>query len=717
MVSTRGKKIKFDMDPSEIEFDDESDAERPAKRAAKRRKTQRSKYGEDDGAFTPGSSPSKKKGKAALIQNQLITRRSGRSGKLRDLMNMPVDIFAEICSYLDPHDLRRLALTGKRLWDILMTKEVRHIWKTALTSVPNLPECPSDLNEPQYVCLMYSAECYTIGCTSRGTKADWFHRVRFCSTCYESKMAGGWTQSKRQSSLSELGIKESTLSRIQEYFNSRPVMRSYSFPLCYYIEALKKAAGNYEALSNEETGEYLASLKDTRDYRVQTGCAMKEWKSDHMNSRARDIEAEKDARFKSIKAKLLEMGWERRDFPMYNQEFRGLVMKDQKFTPKIWQNIKFKLELLLETSRNERLEREKRQRRRNREKATCDFYRQIARETMGHAFKHSSVDSILPSMEEVLALPSIKSLLEEDTETITEGQWNQVSPDIRYIVAEWWRDTLGLLVDSLEGDTGSQPHKARKGDEGTLNSNQGNETEELILASIAALESKLSYATSVFRCSDHKKVYWYPYNIAHGLSRRCFSSRSKVLDRIQPLDSGGQQLVRRLLTDLKLDPETTRSSEVVFEDQAQKTFLCTRCDERVARYMALDELIDHYLGHQKWFDNVTDAVRSSPDSCYPPQAVNTELPKILNDHDWVSRDELLARQDDKQTREAVLKLQSHFLKGELTDPLPDMDESGSQGDSLAAFFRTETKELRTSLLNQKDSVAHPVEVSHAISEI
>ncbi|KIO33094.1 hypothetical protein M407DRAFT_65783, partial [Tulasnella calospora MUT 4182] len=85
-----------------------------------------------------------------------------RGGKLRDLMNMPVDIFTEICFYLGPHDLRRLALTSKRLWDILMTKEVRHIWKATLASVPDLPECPSDLNEPQYICLLYSSECYTI---------------------------------------------------------------------------------------------------------------------------------------------------------------------------------------------------------------------------------------------------------------------------------------------------------------------------------------------------------------------------------------------------------------------------------------------------------------------------------------------------------------------------------------------------------------------------
>ncbi|KAG8894075.1 hypothetical protein FRC00_009581, partial [Tulasnella sp. 408] len=495
-----------------------------------------------------------------------------------------------------------------------------------------------------------------------------------------------------------LGIKESTLSQIQEYFSSRPVMRSYSFPLCYYIEALKKAGGDYEALSQEEAGEYLSTLKGTRDYKVEVrkttlGCLdcnqsaycdlsflLPDWASNE--------EVEVESNLFSIEVKLLEMGWERKDFPMYNKEFRGLVFKDQKLTPKIWQNIKWKLEPLLETRRKERLEEEKRQRRRDRESAICDFYHQIARETMGNPFQHSKVDYIVPKMDEVLALPSIQPLLEEDTETVTNEQWIQVAPDVRYIVTKWWRDTLEQLVDSLERDTGARSNEANKGDEGTLDLTPENKTEEAILASIEALGSKLSYATSVFRCGDsyHKKVYWFPHNIIHGLSGHYRFGMSQLLDKIRPLDSVGQRLVRRLLTDLKLDPETARSSEVVFEDPTRKNFLCTRCDESVARYMGFGELIEHYLDHAKRFNDVTEAVRTSPDSRYQPQAVNTELPRIVNDHDWVSRDGLLARQDDNETKEAVLKSQGNFLTGGLTDPLYHMDGSGPQFDLLAEFF-------------------------------
>lgn len=322
-----------------------------------------------------------------------------------------------------------------------------------------------------------------------------------------------------------------------------------------------------------------------------------------------DLPEKRPVSSNSIKAKLLEMGWERSDFPMDNKEFRGLVLKDQKLTPKsglaleplpnpltfivVWKNIKWKLEPLLETSRNERLEREKRQRRRSRENAIRAFYHQIAQKTMGDPFQNSRVGSILPKTEEILALPSIQLLLEEDTETVTEGQWSQVAPDVQYIVTVWWRDTLEQLVDSLERDTGNRPHEASKGDEETLNSTPEKETEGAILASIEALKIKLSSVRSVFCCSDRhpRKLYWFPHNITHGLSGHNFSSRSDLLDKIRPLDAYGQHLVRRLLTDLRLDPEMVRSSEVVYGKQTPTNFLCTRCDEKVARYMSLKGLV------------------------------------------------------------------------------------------------------------------------------
>ncbi|KIO33106.1 hypothetical protein M407DRAFT_17972 [Tulasnella calospora MUT 4182] len=690
MVTTREKKIKFDPDPSDGEPDGELDLEQPAVPAPKRRKSNKPQFTDDDPALNPGPSSEKGKEKATSDQNQLIIRRSTKGGKLRDLMNMPVDIFTEVCSYLGPYDLRRLALTSKRLWDILMTKEARHIWKTSLASVLDLPECPTDLNEPQYVCLLYSSECYTIGCTSRGSKADWFHRVRFCSACHDVKMANHWDFTFNQSV--KLGLRFSTLNAIQDYFDSHHVMRlgsnyhqrrTYSMrknnERHFYIEALKKAGRDYEALSRAESVDYLSNLKVKREYWLETGTAMVEWKNNQLASRAEDIAAEKSARFESIKAKLLEMGWDEKDFPMSNKTFKDLLLKDQKLTPKIWQNIKPKLEPLLQSSRAERLASEKRQRRMNREVAIRRFYSQIGRDIMDLPFENCRLSSFPPKTDDIFALPSIKPLLDDDTETVEEERWIQVAPEVRLVVAKWWRDSLKQLADSVENTATASPNETNVKEEST--ENQEAKTAETIFAEIEVLKDKLSHATTVFFCKDTscvRRIWWFPDFIRHSSSSHYCYNMGDLSVQLRPLEHEGRELVRRLLKDLRLDPETARSSDDVVNDQSQKTFLCTRCDERVAKYMTFSELIGHYLEAQKWFNDVTEAVRKSPDSYYPSRTVNSQLPKIVNDHDWVSRDAVLVREDDNETRDTVLQLQVAFRKASLADPLCDTKGIGGE---------------------------------------
>lgn len=92
-------------------------------------------------------------------------------------------------------------------------------------------------------------------------------------------------------------------------------------PYCY-MEVVKKAGLEYDALSHEKATEYLSLLKERCDYRLQvretrsryqapepnpltgqyldwfqTGTAMVKWENTQLASRAREIAAEKDTRF------------------------------------------------------------------------------------------------------------------------------------------------------------------------------------------------------------------------------------------------------------------------------------------------------------------------------------------------------------------------------------------------------------------------------------
>ncbi|KAG8927603.1 hypothetical protein FRC00_002034 [Tulasnella sp. 408] len=444
----------------------------------------------------------------------------------------------------------------------------------------------------------------------------------------------------------------------------------------YYIEALKRAGREYEALPRERANGYLSRLQAMSIYRVKTGTAMLKWKRSQLASRADDIAAEKNARFESIKEKLLDMGWDEKDFPISNKEFRDLVYKDQKLTAKVWQNIQPKLQVQLETYRAWRLEQEKQQRRSSRESATTKFYHQLGLAVLNLPFEHWDLISVLPKVEEVFAIPSIKALLEDDTETVTEEQWIDVAPDARLFLLKWWRDRLKRLTDRMENNAVAPATKTKRR---TKAATSKTETAEEVSAAIEEMQAKLSFTTAAWSCDGcyHKDVVWFPHAIRHILYCHSPNGMDGVLDILRPLQPNDQKLVERLLKDLKLDPKTAKTEPPV-DDQSQKNLLCTRCDERVAIYMSWNELVDHFREAQRWFEGVTEAVKKSPKSCYPSRPAKSKLPKIVDDHGWTGRDALLVRRDDQRTKEAVLKLQSEFMKQGLNDPSCDTEGIGGE---------------------------------------
>lgn len=109
----------------------------------------------------------------------------------------------QIFSRLDPLDVLRLAQTTKALREVLMRRSARFIWKKALTNV-DLPQCPSDMTEPEYTRLAYDSHCYvssllqsivesSLTISSQYCNAQriqlilWVFRKRCCKKCTAEK--------------------------------------------------------------------------------------------------------------------------------------------------------------------------------------------------------------------------------------------------------------------------------------------------------------------------------------------------------------------------------------------------------------------------------------------------------------------------------------------------------------------------------------------------
>ncbi|EGO01220.1 hypothetical protein SERLA73DRAFT_134513 [Serpula lacrymans var. lacrymans S7.3] len=91
------------------------------------------------------------------------------------------DVIFHLCTFLHPMDLLNLARTSKPFRQLLMSKSSAFIWKFSRLQVEDMPQCPPDLNEPQYANLAFGLYCQN--CGKVGQCLFWQFRARYCTSC------------------------------------------------------------------------------------------------------------------------------------------------------------------------------------------------------------------------------------------------------------------------------------------------------------------------------------------------------------------------------------------------------------------------------------------------------------------------------------------------------------------------------------------------------
>lgn len=65
----------------------------------------------------------------------------------------------KVAVHLHPVDLLKFARLSIDFRALFMSRASKSIWRNVLSQVVRLPQCPEDLNEPQYANLMFETFC------------------------------------------------------------------------------------------------------------------------------------------------------------------------------------------------------------------------------------------------------------------------------------------------------------------------------------------------------------------------------------------------------------------------------------------------------------------------------------------------------------------------------------------------------------------------------
>ncbi|KAF9478496.1 hypothetical protein BDN70DRAFT_781422, partial [Pholiota conissans] len=69
-------------------------------------------------------------------------------------MDLPMDLTYEIAKYLSVYDLQNFIRLSKRFRAVFLRRSASTVWRQCIANSPDLPPCPPDMTEPQYVSFM-----------------------------------------------------------------------------------------------------------------------------------------------------------------------------------------------------------------------------------------------------------------------------------------------------------------------------------------------------------------------------------------------------------------------------------------------------------------------------------------------------------------------------------------------------------------------------------
>lgn len=402
-----------------------------------RKRTRKQNTDDAEAASTP-----KQKGKAKATTASAYRGRN--VGKLARLLEMPVDIFCEISQHLKPIDLIQLSRSSKSFNHMLTSRSSKSIWRAARGAFPDLPDCPSDLSEPGYAKLVFLKECHECS-VNRVMKADFELRTRLCRHCRTTRVVNGNVLLVQVPNLTE-ELLECLPSEHSWYMRGSCRMRTFlktsaerivkdyhkAVPSTLPPAELEKAKSDFIASKQALLKESETHAKELERW------VMKQAQAKHHT----DNEAIKRRR-DAIRAKLLELGYAEEDIPPthynhFSHEWNNMLQQPRDLTPRIWNNIRPKLESIIQDYKVYREEKQRMSRHTDRIK-----------ELKGHlvvllADMRADDPNFLFNAESAYDLPTCVSLVQANS------SWNPITMEIWSEAKDQVQSEILAKIDAQE---------------------------------------------------------------------------------------------------------------------------------------------------------------------------------------------------------------------------------------------------------------------------
>ncbi|KAF9235124.1 hypothetical protein BU15DRAFT_65102 [Melanogaster broomeanus] len=359
------------------------------------------------------------------------------AGRLAGLMELPMDILFEIFGHLMPLDVLRLARTTKQFRRVLMHRSSLSVWIAARKNVPDLPNCPPYLSEPQFANLVFDTHCHE--CLSPNIRSvDWRIGRRICSKCAKDCMVDDYSVFSGESVFKAVPSKYGKRGRPSYYFKD--------------LQEFQQTRASF--LDLEERDKFVKDRQALVFDMEKHGALLDSWAANQAKDRSEQLDDLRRERKEAIIEKLTELGWgpEIEQIPYRDDlSHQRLVKQPTRLTPRIWANIQTEMISYMEQMKSQRLERERKALVISRKKIAVSILR-------AYKISHLPLTDVMPEPMDFCAIPQVLEILELPTEAeVTESMFAPVVEKMDELIAEWRNRILSSLVQKVKDSLYSKP--------------------------------------------------------------------------------------------------------------------------------------------------------------------------------------------------------------------------------------------------------------------
>ncbi|EPS97644.1 hypothetical protein FOMPIDRAFT_1052210 [Fomitopsis schrenkii] len=334
----------------------------------------------------------------------------GRTGGLRNMPNMPLDILIEIFSYLHPLDLLDLARTTKPFRALLMSRSFAGVWRASRKLIQELPVCPGHLSEPAYANLVFSSHCHN--CLKPNVKSIiWEFMARYCRPCKKIMTV----KITDKHTCAEFFCMQ--YAELSPLVNMSPLKASCIYHLPQ-LQQVKQAWEEYHD-DKEKWSKYVEEQKKRAEAIQDHAYDCVEWMESVGADKEYRLEKVREKRLQFIVARLREMGWEdeieRLPEDLFPLSDHPQVRMAREISERTWEKIRGELASYMRRLKEHRIT-EERSTILHIRLHTLDAVINKLRSEAGRSY----VTEFLPKFPDYALMPEFRTLMEAPTEDMLD---------------------------------------------------------------------------------------------------------------------------------------------------------------------------------------------------------------------------------------------------------------------------------------------------------